>query len=224
MKLLGPLHGFVAFKEFPEEYQPETPAPLTDVVNSIRSTYQFTVYPIFNPAGIPETFTFANGRFLDGDKTFAIGQLVMAPNADIAVTISTEQAERVLEHLMDLLDTNFGYRLRQAKIVKSFLSNIVVTFDRGLEEYIRQFEHMADIINRFRLPERREFAIKRLAFGDSPEPVTGVDIMAMIERGDFTIERRAGRPFGENRYFSSAPLRTQDHIRVLEQIEAVAKG
>jgi hypothetical protein len=36
----------------------------------------------------------------------------------------------------------------------------------------------------------------------------------------FKFERRANQPFSSNLYYSSAPLKTQDHIRILTVIEA----
>jgi hypothetical protein len=35
----------------------------------------------------------------------------------------------------------------------------------------------------------------------------------------FILERRAGIPFDKERYYSSAPIKTQDHITLLEEIE-----
>ncbi len=40
-----------------------------------------------------------------------------------------------------------------------------------------------------------------------------------IVPNSFTIERRAETPFSENTYFSSAPLATKEHIRLIEDIE-----
>jgi hypothetical protein len=39
--------------------------------------------------------------------------------------------------------------------------------------------------------------------------------------GPFTIERRAEIPFSDNKYFSSAPLSTEDHVGLLQEIEKV---
>jgi len=36
----------------------------------------------------------------------------------------------------------------------------------------------------------------------------------------FAFERRVGRPFSENIYYSEAPLSTQNHLRLLEKLEA----
>ena len=39
----------------------------------------------------------------------------------------------------------------------------------------------------------------------------------------FTIERRADVPFAENKYFSTAPLPTDEHLRLLKDFEAALK-
>ncbi len=35
----------------------------------------------------------------------------------------------------------------------------------------------------------------------------------------FSIERRSNLPFGENVYFSSAPLSTSEHLEMLDEVE-----
>jgi hypothetical protein len=36
---------------------------------------------------------------------------------------------------------------------------------------------------------------------------------------DFRVERRVGAPYDQNVYYSGAPLRTADHVAVLEEFE-----
>jgi hypothetical protein len=43
--------------------------------------------------------------------------------------------------------------------------------------------------------------------------------MSKLAPGYFSIERRAEVPFRDNKYFSSAPLPTQDHVAILQEIE-----
>ena len=38
--------------------------------------------------------------------------------------------------------------------------------------------------------------------------------------GTFSIQRRENTPFSENKYFSDAPLPTDVHIRLVQQLEA----
>jgi hypothetical protein len=43
--------------------------------------------------------------------------------------------------------------------------------------------------------------------------------VSKLAPGVFSIERRAEVPFSENKYFSNAPLPTQDHIDILKDFE-----
>jgi hypothetical protein len=58
-----------------------------------------------------------------------------------------------------------------------------------------------------------ETKLKRLALNADP---TAVPSLLFTE---FFLERRVQRPYAENRYQSGAPLRTEDHIALLETIE-----
>lgn len=42
--------------------------------------------------------------------------------------------------------------------------------------------------------------------------------------GGFSVEKRAEIPFSENKYFSGAPLQTEDHLKLLEEFETALKG
>jgi hypothetical protein len=49
----------------------------------------------------------------------------------------------------------------------------------------------------------------------------GYDVMSTkMDPPTFRLERRSGRPFDENCYFSQAPMTTQEHIALLEAYEA----
>jgi len=229
MKLIGPLQGQVAYKEAQEEYQPAHGATFQDLVSFVTQRYGFQAFPRLPPgAPTPPILAFGSGKYTYDGMSFAISQLIMTEGGDIAVTITTEQAEIVLNDLIKGLDENLGYRLAQANKEKLIVSNIVVEFDRGLEDYMHQMSNMVDAINAT-LKNRPRFNLKRLTFGAgdivqfqfagaAPDP------MPMMEAADFVIERRQGAPYETNRYFCSAPMSTTDHIRVLEQIEAIARG
>jgi hypothetical protein len=223
MKVIGHLNGIVAYREAVEEYQPERGTVQRDLAELVRTNYQFQVFPIFGPGiQMPDTLNFAGGKFANDGNSFAIAQLVMTQDGDIAACVTTDQADVVLSDLMRLLDENLGFKLQIAQKVKSYLSTVVVEFDRGLEQYINQLGRIAGIINRFR-PGRPPFNIKRVGFG-LRDTILPNNPLAAIEGGEFLIERRAGRPFEENRYFCSAPLSSGEHVHALEQIEAVVRG
>ncbi len=223
MKFIGHINAIAAFREALEEYQPEQGVVQQDVVELVRSTYHFQAFPILQlGAQPPLMLSFMGGKFEADGQKFAIGQLLMTQEGDVVTAVTTEQADLVLDDLIRLLDETLGFRLRSSKKTKNYVSNVVVEFDRGLEEYIEKLANMACAINEAR-PGMEAFNIKRLAFG-TKDRLQPRDTLTAIQTTDFLIGRRAGRPFEENRYFCSAPMTTHDHIRTLERIEAIARG
>ena len=221
MRLIGPLQGFAAFTEKEEEYQPETGTVQSDLIPFIANRYNFQSFPVLSPGTMPQpVLPFAGGKFVGEGQPFAIGQLLMTQNADVVVTVTTEQAELVLLDLVKALDENFGFRLGEASKRQLLLSNVVVEFDKGLEEYIGKLSQISDIINNLGA-EMPAFNIKRLAFGAGDILVPANDPVAVMQHADFLIERRQGSPYEANRYFCSAPMHTRDLIRALERIETI---
>jgi hypothetical protein len=224
MKLIGRVSGIVACREAPEEYIPDRPPPMQDVVNLIRETYQFVSFPVLQPGiNLNGPFSFGGGRFIHQQQTFAIALLIMMAEGGIVSTTSTEDSDLVIDHLASLLDQNFGYRLKQAKLKRSYLSTMVVEFDNAFSTYIRKIDKMERLINGL-LPEGAEERLFK-NFGFGREELTGpvTNQIALVENADFVIERRIGHSFSSNRFYCVAPMRTRDHIRALEQIEAIAR-
>lgn len=221
MKFIGHLNAAAAWREPIEEFTPERAPFLPDLIEAIRSAYSFQNYPnleAMQPA--PSGLLFSVGQFKDADEPFGILTLAMEAEADIVMTVTTDQADQVLDDLIRRLD-QFGYRLGTANKTKSYVSNIAVEFDFPLEEYIGVLAKIASVINATR-PDMPKFNLKRLAFGE-PTMRAPTDQISNLEATDFLIERRVGRPFEQNRYYCSAPMRTVDHIRVLTEIEAIVR-
>ena len=223
MKIIGHMNAAAALRENQEEYAPEKGVVFADLVELVKSTYSFQTFPSAAP-GHPllPTLTFQGGRFGSGPDSFAITLLVMEAEGDVVLTTTTDQGDLVLNSLVTLLDEKLEYRLAGAIKRRSYISNIVVEFDEGLELYIQKLSAIAEAINRAR-PKLPEFNLKRLAFG-GPNWIPATDQVTTIESAEFLIERRAGTPFGENRFYSSAPMNTADHIRVLTEIEEIARA
>ena len=109
-----------------------------------------------------------------------------------AVELDINDSYRVYDsHLMAQLDINF---MRQMKFTNFISSQI----EKKRESYgLTPFEYVAS-----------GFVLSSDNFTSNLAPTS------------FTIERRAGQPFKNNLYLSKAPLRTNDHIKLLENIEA----
>jgi hypothetical protein len=227
MKLIGYMHGIAAFRETIEEFQPERGVIQRELVDLVRTTYDFQAFPIIQPGAPPlQVLSFSGGKFTSRrqdahEDSFAIGQLAMTLEGDAVITVTTEQADLVLDDLIRLLDKKLGFHLESSKKTKLYVSHVVVEFDKGLEEFISKLARIADIINETR-PGIERFNLKRIVFGMPDRAIQ--DTITRLQMTDFLIERRVGRPFEENRYFCTAPMPTRDHIRALERIEAIARG
>jgi hypothetical protein len=224
MKLVKPLNAISAIREVVEDYQPENGVVQKDLIELVRTSYEFQTFPIVTPGVmLPPVFTFGSGRFVGKGQSFAINQLLMRPDGDIVAAVTTDQADLVIDDLARLLDKHLGYHILPMKSSKLHVSNIIVEFDKGLEEYISKLAAMAAMINDTR-PGGRIVNIKRLVFGSNAEAFDNADVLVKIENSEFVIERRAGLPFEANRYFCSAPMTTREHIDALERFEAIARG
>jgi hypothetical protein len=97
-----------------------------------------------------------------------------------------------------------------------FVSSVVVEFDAELDKALRAFGELQEGFTsaniRYESRDTRLKASRILLFADP----TKLPPQATFE---FNIERRAGRPFSENRYFSSAALPTASHLDLLKTFE-----
>jgi uncharacterized protein YggT (Ycf19 family) len=93
-----------------------------------------------------------------------------------------------------------------------------VEFD--LDDKIELFRKIESLLDSAIPRPDRPFKAKRLAFGfGDPAPLLSALSLEAIQNADFLLERRAGEPYAMNRYFSLAPMRTRDHVELMEKIE-----
>src|SRR5271169_2347490 len=115
MKLIGHLQGFAAMREKIEEYLPERGVVQRELVELVRTRYEFQAFPQLPPGVLlPPPWLFAGGKFTGNGDSFGIYQLAMKEDGDVVVTTTTEQADQVLKDLVKILDDSLGYRLRSA--------------------------------------------------------------------------------------------------------------
>lgn len=226
MKLIGLLQGVAAYREVVEEYAPEKIPPLADIMGAVKARYQFQqspMLPLNMPTGFPLVWNFQNGRFSQGQDTLGVTQLVMTPKGDSVASSRTDYAELVLDDLIDMLDTQFGYRLRQSTKAKIYWSHLVVEFDKSIGEYIDKIGAVERIITD-QVNNKKLYRFKGCVFGTTTSQLPpNADTIDILEAQDFILERRVDTAFEQNRFFSSAPLTTDGHIKALEAIEAALR-
>lgn len=226
MKFITSLFGTVALHVSGDEATPEHGISNRDLIEFLASTYQFSVRPNI-PPGVPPiaipTFTFQSGIMTTADKKWPIVQLAIVADGHVVTAQNTDIADAVLDDFMARLDTTFGYRFATAKKHRAYQSNIVIQFDNAFEEKVEAMGKIEVILNREINRPAMPFKIKRLAFGYGDVEIPTISLEA-IDKSDFAIERRVGAPYSESRYYSVAPARTSDHVKILEMIEQAIGG
>jgi len=219
MKLIASVQGTVAVRVSNDEVIPERGLLQRDLVQFVGNCYNFLVRPNI-ALGMTQPLVFQQGKFIkdEGDE-YPISQLTVFGDGDAITARSTEISDFILDDFLRKLDEGLGYRFEKSSQMRLYVSNVAVEFGAGLEEYIQALHMIEDILNNEIPRDDVPFKTKRLAFGYGDATQPALPSLDEFKNADFLIERRAGEPYSKNRYFSSAPLRTADHVRVLEQIE-----
>jgi hypothetical protein len=224
MKVIHSVNGTVALRVSGDDVAPEAGFLPQDLVELIATAYKFAVKPQLPPHGalqLPtQPYVFQNGVLVTGEKRLPILQIALVPNGDIVTAANTEVADTILNDYMKRLDEDLGFRFGSTKTDRrAYQSNLVVQFDLPLEEKLKGLMKIEAFLGREIPRNSGPFKIKRLAFGYGEIAAVPIFSFEMIEGSDFVIERRAGEPYSENRYYCAAPTSTTEHIRILEVLE-----
>lgn len=160
---------------------------------------------------------FQHGSF----KEITIDKLTLYENG--AACESSDGDTSQLEDFIDDALTWAGktFKVDTARFKKGprmFLSNVIVQADVGLGE---KFQALAGIGAKV-AQAMRSYGLQAPDYQVSSITLNG-DYTGIggLRPGVFSFERRVGEPYSSGLYFSSAPLRTPDHMRLLDEIEAV---
>ena len=216
MNLISTEHGQSLQLFVAEEVRPPSGLYLPDLMRMISERYAFAVFPTNYETIIKEGAKYKEGRFVTEGRTIAIKELGFFVDGVLAVTWNTDDAELVLNDLTVCAAQNFGFREPRTNLPRKFVSSVVVEFDVELGRALTAFDELQETFAsaiRQRYGMEPEISASRIALSADP---TKLPPQTTFE---FTIERRAGRPFSENRYFSSATLPTASHLDLLGAFE-----
>jgi hypothetical protein len=163
---------------------------------------------------------FQAGEMVHKNERIVIQQLIIFPDGDAVVAQDTDLADRALETILVSLDEKFEFRYGGAKLERLYSSALAVELDEKFVERTSAFSLMRTAANDAAGRSAAQYRLKRIAFGESADPdLSPIQLVGQFAASDFSLERRVAVPFERNLFFSSAPLRTQDHIAYLERVE-----
>ncbi|WP_441228076.1 hypothetical protein AB7813_08980 [Tardiphaga sp. 20_F10_N6_6] len=220
MKVVAFETGRTSFLFPLEEISPLLSVDGRKVVEGIVSHYNFRGYP---PVNIPRDeiakngAKFENGLFEWGGQLISIADFTAYNDGIVVSSSTTEGALAFLDDLLSFLRENFGFRDFISKVQKTFVSQVVVEFDRPLSAVFPIFTKITAMIaeqttETYGVPAKMDFA--RIDFEIDRNTH---HLRYLVPR--FLIERRPGTPFSQERYFCGAPMHTARHLALLEEIE-----
>lgn len=208
---------------------------LPDVVTAFRERYGFIEAPSTvaeYQADATKGVTFKHGKFRVGTRQTAQGRISEEIVIDslhifndglIANTKSfVEDADLFLDDVIKWSIKSFGYSiLEDPPIRHAYTSQVEVSFPKSLVSLFDELKGLND-----------QITTALAMYGNAPPSysISGFSLHCDTTKllppipTAFTFERRAQHPFTSNLYFSTAPLKTTDHIKVLEELEKIASN
>lgn len=204
-----------------------------DLINWIKENYDFKVAP--DPRVIatrvtaapaipgnqaPTGIEFQRGHFQAREEIFIeINKLTLYSDGIVIDTSSsTSDSDRFAQDLLQSAVRDFALAFDDETVRKRlYLSELIVrselSFDLinpRLTAFSRRIEEA--------VPEvpKPQFQIGTLSFWSDPNDAG--------QHRMFTLERQLGKAAGDRRYFSRAPLATDAHFKLLEELEQILTG
>jgi hypothetical protein len=188
----------------------------------LKNRYHFASYPeVFTETEATKKsgYVFGNGSFKYGDATTSVALTVHSDGLIGDTISSTDATDAFLQDVLEGVKTDFGLSYDPAMVwQRAHISELNVRCERdlkGLGPKVAQLEECLNAALR-----RNESAARRDTFR-----LDGITFRADWQSSNkmppFTFESRVNMPFAENRYYSQAPLRTGEHLGLLEKLEHI---
>ncbi|MFO1036900.1 MAG: hypothetical protein U1E45_08650 [Geminicoccaceae bacterium] len=185
-------------------------------LQKILEQYRFMLHPGPTEVVANQGLTFKRGVFANEKSEFTIGEFTIYNDGFVAEATITEIAESFLFNFVkwSTQELNFSPVSVPRRI---YTSNIIVEFETGAIDRITKLDEIASLISKtvsstYKL--ELEYVPTRIGFSQDV-----VNLPSKSAYSEFVLERRAGLPFENNRFFSSAPFPTTIHLEVLQAIE-----
>jgi hypothetical protein len=190
---------------------------LPDLISSVAQRYRFVSYPTDFAAAAQQGAKFQTGVIELGGIVIPITGLEIYNDGIIVTTSNTDDSDTVFDDFAGWAIQTFNLREPTTKIPRRHASNVVVDFDVSLSSFIRNFELISKLISSAFATTTgisHDLHVARLSIGADPATSRVAQVQSTL-----TLEPRGGQPFTSNRYFSGAPLRTQEHLDLLGALE-----
>ncbi len=196
---------------------PSGPIYMPDLVGVLQKHFRFLQVP----TKIEEYDTTRGVKFLHGvfEDTVIDSLDIFDNGVSVTTKTNTNVADKFIDQLIKLAAKEWKATITDIPNTKrGYMSDIEIVFDKDLNAAFERFAGAMKLIDKY---------LKKQSDGIAPFAAAGmlfhcdVSHCAHLKPGRFILDRRVGHSFDHGIYFSSAPLSTDAHLEVLEEIEKV---
>ena len=191
---------------------------LVPLIPGIVEKYKFQIFPTKpDELDLSKGVKFLAGSFQKDLKEMVVDLTVFNDGLIADTQSSTEDSDDFLNEHLTLIATELDLVPYQEVLrSKVYLSELWVQTEKNLNALNPKLENFAK-------------RLTSLIVGHNHHPIafetTGItlwtDPIVVNPPGHFRFERAENTPFGEHRYYSAAPLQTDIHIEMLEELENI---
>jgi hypothetical protein len=199
-----------------EEIRPISGLYFPDFIKDVTSRYAFGAGPPSLAEAAKSGAKFEHGKFDIGGTVEVIKELAIYTDGVICDCFNTRTADLILDDFFAWATETFKLRERQSPPHRTYTSVIVVEFANAVEAALGKLARIRKMLSKSMKNAYGwdyEFNLQRLAFAVDQTTIP------QLRSTQFYIERKLGVPYSENRYYSMAPLKTEEHILLLAAIE-----
>lgn len=206
---------------FPLSELNPTGRSLTNVFLGLAERYSFKKFPnhTLDAAGEDKAITFEEGEFANRAGAKVIVKLRVYSDGCVAdCWSSTKDAEDFLKDVMAWLRTEHGLALPADRVIRSlYFSELTVTTNKNLVTLSLKLRDFAEELS----AKVKEFSGYDMGFNVGSIGFWPNDPKNRLAPGTFRFENKAGTLPKEKRYYSQAPLPTEEHLAVIDKFEAI---
>jgi len=185
----------------------------SDLLDWLKDAYQFSKVPT-NVNDLDETkaLYFAGGNFQVREEIFISVELRVYTDGLVADTrSSTEDTDLFLSDVLQSVGKEFSLPYKPEIIRKKlYVSEVTVKTDKKLAMLNPKLAKFSESVS---AATGAKSPVELASIGFWP------DILPNPSAAIFRFERKWGAEFPENRYYSRAPLQTEKHREMLDQLE-----
>jgi hypothetical protein len=202
-----------------QDLNPKGKSIFPEVFDWLKDQYHFAKFPkSIDERDKQGGWAFAEGDFQVKEEIFIAADLAIYNDGLVATThSSTNDSEAFLANVLELICKDYSLIFDSQMIRrKMYLSEINVTAEGSLSVINPALSEFArKISSALSLDAELGFQPIGMSFG-SDQTITPISKQLFT---GFSLERKVGAPFSENRYYSKAPLPTDQHLSLLEEFE-----